>query len=262
MVFMEEAPLCPSLSFTPGGASLIDTPTDCEIVLVSARFPIFPIPEPVTGLSQILRRICRPHWYEIIELIKCSKGLSVGELAAALDMSYMGVKKHCVAMEKLGYLDTWRRPKTVGRPEKIYRLTKRLDPLFPGIGNEVCLSLLDAAGQFDPNAAEKMLYAYFLRRTGELLPLVEGGGLAERAEKLAAERRKQGYQSRFVAGQDERVDTIDEFHNPLEPLFERFPTVVRMEVQMFEKLLRTRVERSRSVNSGLILYRFALTSRS
>ena len=42
-----------------------------------------------------------------MELIKCSGGLSVGELAEVMGMSYMGVKKHCLAMHKLGLLETW-----------------------------------------------------------------------------------------------------------------------------------------------------------
>ena len=65
--------------------------------------------------------------------------MSVGELSEAMGMSYMGVKKHCIAMQKLGYLDTWRRPKDVGRPEKLYRITQKLDPLFPRIEDDVTL---------------------------------------------------------------------------------------------------------------------------
>ena len=50
-------------------------------------------------------------------------------------MSYMGIKDHCLALEKDGYLDTWRRPKPVGRPEMLYRLTDRARELFPGAYN-------------------------------------------------------------------------------------------------------------------------------
>ena len=49
-------------------------------------------------------------------------------------------------MQKLGYLDTWRQPKEVGRPEKLYRITSKLDPFFPSIEDGVTLSLLQAAG--------------------------------------------------------------------------------------------------------------------
>ncbi|MEM7396649.1 MAG: MarR family transcriptional regulator, partial [Verrucomicrobiota bacterium] len=62
-----------------------------------------------------LRKISRPHWLEILIHVKRSTGLSVSELAKALRMSYMGVKQHCQDLEKKGFLDTWRRPKEVGR---------------------------------------------------------------------------------------------------------------------------------------------------
>ena len=67
--------------------------------------------------NSVLQDISRPQWYDIMRHLKQSQGLVVGELCEKLDMSYMGVKQHCVALEKLGYLDTWRRPKKVGRPE-------------------------------------------------------------------------------------------------------------------------------------------------
>ena len=79
---------------------------------------------------KLLRDIARPQWLDIMRHLKRSSGLSVNELAGKLGMSYMGVKQHCVELEKRGYLDTWRRPKAIGRPEKVYRLTEKADPLF------------------------------------------------------------------------------------------------------------------------------------
>ncbi|MEM9018457.1 MAG: hypothetical protein AAGC68_15695, partial [Verrucomicrobiota bacterium] len=204
---------------------------------------------------KILKNISRPHWFDIVRLIKCSDGLSVGELAEELEMSYMGVKKHCLAMQKLGYLDTWRRPKEVGRPEKTYRVTERLNAIFPAIGDEVSLSILDAATQLEVNAAEKLLFAFFREQTERFAKKVTGADLEERARSLAAARADLGYFSE-VAYSAEGRPGINEFHNPLEPLFTKYPTLDRMEVQMFEKLLSVSVERSASKVSGLTRYRF------
>lgn len=214
----------------------------------------------MTGAAKILQRLSRPHWFEIIELIKCSQGMSVGELSEAMGMSYMGVKKHCLAMQKLGYLDTWRRPKDVGRPEKLYRLTKRLDPLFSQIDNQMGLAMLDAAAQLDPNAAEKMLFTYYRQHGDDLAPKVAGDSLAEKAAALASLRSEEGRYAEAWESEDGGL-WIDEYHNPLEPLFEKYPTLERMEVQMFEKLLGVPVERSVEKTSGLTLVRFELFSR-
>lgn len=214
----------------------------------------------MTAYLKILRRLSKPHWFDIIELIKCSGGLSVGELAEALGMSYMGVKKHCLAMQKLGWLETWRSPKAVGRPEKLYRLTERLAPLFPSIGNSVCLSILEAAGQLEPNAAEKLLLTFFRSETERLGAIVTGDSVQERAEKLAAARLAAGQYSRCLWSEEEGL-RIEEYHQPLQPLFEKYPTLERMEVQMFERLLGARVERSTTRTAGMTRYRFDIFPR-
>ncbi|MDF1853096.1 MAG: hypothetical protein P1U85_19825 [Verrucomicrobiales bacterium] len=214
----------------------------------------------MTPYLTILKNFSKPHWFDIIQLIKCSGGLSVGELSEELGMSYMGIKKHCLAMQKLGYLDTWRRPKDVGRPEKTYRITKKLDPLFPKISDEVSLSILEAATQLDPNAAEKLLFYFFRDQTESLAKLITADSVQERAEKLAAERSKRGYFS-FCYYSEEEGLYLEEFHNPLRSLFEKYETLERMEVQMFEKLLGAHVERTQSEVSGLTRYRFDLSPR-
>lgn len=209
---------------------------------------------------KILRRLAKPHWFDILELVKCTGGLSVGELAEALGMSYMGVKKHCLAMQKLGWLDTWRNPKAVGRPEKLYRLTEKVAPLFPQIGNEVCLAILEAAGQLETNAAEKLLLAFIRGEFERLGSVVVGDSVQERAEALAKARNASGHYSRCEWSEDEGL-RIEEFHHPLQPLFDRYPTLERMETQMFERLLGARVERSVARTAGLARYRFDILPR-
>tara|TARA_B100000927_G_scaffold63204_2_gene49619 strand:+ start:7616 stop:8260 length:645 start_codon:yes stop_codon:yes gene_type:complete len=214
----------------------------------------------VTPYLKILKNFSKPHWFEIIQLIKCSQGMSVGELSKSLNMSYMGVKKHCISMQKLGYLDTWRQPKEVGRPEKLYRITSKLDPFFPSIEDGVTLSLLQAAGQLDPNAAEKLLFAFFRDQTEKLAKLVTGDSVQERAERLADARLKMGYFSQCTYSESEGL-RIEEFHNPLSSLFSKYPTMERIEVQMFERLLGARVARSEASSAGLTRYRFDLSPR-
>lgn len=195
-----------------------------------------------------------------MELIKCSAGLSVGDLAKSLGMSYMGVKKHCLAMHKLGWLETWRNPKAVGRPEKLYRLTDRVAPLFPQVGNEMSLAILEASTQLEPNAAEKILFSVFRSRTEQLHTVVGGDTLGERATKLAAARSAAGHYSRFLED-GASGPAIEEFHNPLQPLFDRYPTLERMEVQLFERLLGARIERSVTRTAVQTRYRFDISPR-
>ena len=71
--------------------------------------------------QKLIREIGRSQRLDILTALKRRGGMSVKELAAHFQMSYMGIKDHCLSLEKEGYLDTWRRAKPVGRPEMLYR---------------------------------------------------------------------------------------------------------------------------------------------
>ena len=94
--------------------------------------------------QKLIREIGRSQRLDILTALKRRGGMSVKELAAHFKMSYMGIKEHCLALEKEGYLDTWRRPKPVGRPEMLYRLTTRARDLFPGAYNPLTAEVLEA----------------------------------------------------------------------------------------------------------------------
>ena len=49
--------------------------------------------------SEALHDISRPSCLAIIAELKRSGGLAIPELAKLLDMSYMGIKQHCIRLE-------------------------------------------------------------------------------------------------------------------------------------------------------------------
>ena len=78
-----------------------------------------------------------------------------------MKMSYMGIKQHCLTLERDGYLDTWRRPQKMGRPEMVYRLTQRTHDLFPVRQQRDDVAVAEiGAGNHGPNAPEKLLYTF------------------------------------------------------------------------------------------------------
>src|ERR1700757_4401125 len=130
----------------------------------SYRNPIKRISE--VGRSQRMR---------IIETLKKTQGLSVNELGERLKLSYMGVKQHCEELERQGYVDTWRRPKSVGRPEMIYRLTTKAQVFFPRGSDAATIELLHAANRlYGHAAAEKLLYSLFTAKTEEYMRKLHG----------------------------------------------------------------------------------------
>lgn len=194
----------------------------------------------------------------VLAEIKRSNGLSVGELAERMSLSYMGVKQHCNALEKEGYLSTQRRAKPVGRPEKVYVLTEKAKEFFPQKGTPFALDLLEAVDLvYGSLAAERLLHRLYSRRIEALRPRVSGSTLEERARQLAAAREEEGYMSRYEPS-GALFGQVLEFHSPILEILDRFPRTRDLERRLFERLLSTRVERCEDRAGGGLKVAFRL----
>ena len=201
-------------------------------------------------IQRLLAEIGRTQRLEIVNALKRSRGLSVNELVNRMRMSYMGIKQHCLTLQRDGYLDTWRRPQKMGRPEMVYRLTRRAHDLFQADSNRFTLELLESVQQiYGPNAPEKLLYNLFERKTASLKEKVKGSTVGERAKSLAKIRDFEGYMSEFV--NDDGGPQILECHTPLQNVLDKYPIIGRFEQEMFEQVLGTPVRRQETRNSGL-----------
>ena len=215
----------------------------------------FPLSVPnveITVNQRLLAEIGRTQRLEILNTLKRTRGLSVNQLVAKMKMSYMGIKQHCLTLERDGYLDTWRRPQRMGRPEMVYRLTRRSHALFQADSNAFTLDLLHSIEEIHgPNAPEKLLYNLFERKTNELKEKVKGATVQERAESLAHIRDQEGHMSQFVNEPNEGGPQILECHSPIMNLIEKYEIIGRLEQEMFEKVLQTPVRREETRTSGL-----------
>lgn len=201
--------------------------------------------------QRLIAEIGRTQRLEILNSLKRTRGMSVNELVGKMKMSYMGIKQHCLTLHRDGYLDTWRRPQKMGRPEMVYRLTRRTHDLFPTDSNQFTLELLKSIQEiYGPNAPEKLLYNVFEKKTAALRAKVKGETVAERAKWLARVRDGEGCMAQFTAS-GEGGPHIHECHSPIMNLLEQYPIIARFEQDMFEAVLGTRVRREMLRNSGL-----------
>lgn len=208
--------------------------------------------------QKLINEIGKSQRLKIINVLKRTQGLSVNELSERLGMSYMGIKDQCVELEKRRYLDTWRRPKPVGRPEVVYRLTLRAHELFPTTSNAATLSLLKAAAQlYGPAAPEKLLFRMF-QETGErYLSRIKGDTVSERARWLARVRDHEG----CMAGLErEESLCIVEHHSPILDLLHAYPLVARLEAELFQRILGAPVYREEAGTGGLYCCVFRIDS--
>ena len=207
---------------------------------------------------KIARSIARPQAVAILDLIKRSSGLSVNELAKQLKLSYMGAKQHCNELEKKGMLDTFRRPKDIGRPDMLYRLTPKAEAFYPEVGNELSIDLLESAAQlYGPSAPDKLLFNYFTKKADAYLKKIKGTTLSDRVASLAKLRDAEGYCSQVEIDGDQNV-TLVEFHNLFKNIILSFPNVGRLEELMLARVLGVRVQRLEQRLSGLTKITFQL----
>ena len=210
--------------------------------------------------QRLLAEIGRTQRLEILNSLKRSKGMSVNELVTKMKMSYMGIKQHCLTLQRDGYLDTWRRPQKMGRPEMVYRLTPRTHDLFQADSNQLTLELLTSSQEiYGPNAPEKLLYNLFERKTAALKGKVKGETVADRAKALAKIRDTEGHMAQFTTDEKDGGPQILECHSPIVNLLDRYPIVRRLEQDMVEALLGTSVRREETRNSGLYECAFYFT---
>ncbi len=171
--------------------------------------------------------------------LKQSNGLTVGEIAERLDMSYMGVKAQCLALEKIGFITSRNHHRGKGRPQLVYRLTAKGQELFRNDDTRLAVALLhEARTLFGPAAAEKLLFLYFQKQTAGYLEKLSVHPPGEsRLPALADLRNEDGHMARV------ENHCLVESHTPLAGLFEAFPAAVGMEESMISKALGVPVTR-------------------
>ncbi len=135
---------------------------------------------------------------EVLALLKRTGGLAVRALAERMDMSYMGVKQYCLELEKQGFLEVRREPRSegqTGRPTLVYRLTPKAHSLFPTATNDLTLELLEAVQRvYGPSAPEKLLYAVFQRRAETYRAALSDAGITGDAARVLEFSRMRDYE--------------------------------------------------------------------
>ena len=204
--------------------------------------------------QKLIRDIGRSQRLEILLALKRHGGMAVKEMAAQFRMSYMGVKQHCLDLEKEGYLDTWRHSKGKGRPEMLYRLTRRAQDLFPGVSHSLTVEVLEAVQQtYGLAAPTKLLFGIFNGRAEYYRLKIQFNGVRERADSLVRLRDAEGYMAELSRDAEDgpRFLQITEHHSPIEEILRHYPIVARLERELFERVLGCPVGREERCTPGV-----------
>jgi predicted ArsR family transcriptional regulator len=193
-------------------------------------------------MLQHAREIAPSVSWDILGLVKRSGGMCVKELSAKLKMSYMGVKQHCDDLKRRGYLDTWRRPKKTGRPEKIYRPAEKLDLVLPNWSSELSVSLLSLIAQaYGETVPERLLYSFLQQKVERWNGKLKSKKPAERATELAKLRNGDGWMCEVI--EDAEGLRLVDHHSPLAEIARLYPSLPELEVRVLSRIFGHTLQR-------------------
>lgn len=180
---------------------------------------------------------------------------SVAELAAALQLSEVAIRRHLHVLERDGLIEaeTVRRDGP-GRPSSVYALTDRAHRLFPDNSAQLAIELLT---YLEEEHGHEALLGFMrwraTRQGGRYAMALDGIAGSDGAERLAELLSEDGYlaEAEQVTDADGRtVLELTQGHCAIKEIAEQHPEICAYETQLFSELLGTTVSREKTIAGG------------
>lgn len=143
------------------------------------------------GLKDTTRR-------QILNYLKQHGRATVDEIATAIGITSMGVRRHLLALENADFVSMQLERRPLGRPTHVYRLTESAEALFPQTYHQLALQILDSLVELE---GERKLAQVFERRKQKLLAAyadrLQGKDLAGRVAALTRIMTEDGYMAEW-----------------------------------------------------------------
>ncbi|MBI4024438.1 MAG: hypothetical protein HY360_05615 [Verrucomicrobia bacterium] len=198
--------------------------------------------------ARLLRRFAQSRKYRILCALKRHGARSVPDLLRSIRLSYMGIKQHCVELERDGFLVKKRKPKAAGRgrPEQMYELTAAAADFFPRHDTSLVRQVMSVLKRiYGTNAPEKVLFTIYQDVIQEYRKKMESLLIEDRLRDFLRLREQDGYLLEAKPeGNSRRWDVI-ECHSPIVGLVEEFPILRNFELQLYQKVLHPHVRQSK-----------------
>ncbi len=181
------------------------------------------------------------------------------DLAEALEISPQAIRRHLKDLEEEGLIEHQAVQTGMGRPQHVYRLSRKGRDRFPNRYEDFAVSLLDALTEtVGQDQVSSILRKQWQRKAIEYRDRVGTGSVQERVAKLVELRKAEGYMAEWYALKPSPLDNsaVDQFivaeHNcAIQNVAESHPTVCGHELEMFAAVLPDcTVERTHWINQG------------
>ncbi|TAK64104.1 HTH domain-containing protein [Methylobacter sp.] len=190
--------------------------------------------------------------HQILEhLLENRKGLSVDELAKALDISRTGVQQHFVVLERDGYIKKSTFNKTAGRPVTIYVLTDKGNNYFPKQYAWFSALIL---GDLQQEIGAERFKAYMQRLGSKLADKLrgkfEGKNLIERIDELAIVMTDFGFQVKVGTESETESPHMQAYNCIYHDLAQKHHEICEFDLALMSSLLDKEVEQLSCMAKG------------
>lgn len=204
----------------------------------------------------------------IVKLLKTEGPLGTAQLAERLGLTAMAVRLHLYALQGEGLVAAEDRPVPVGRPAKLWRLTREADRHFPEAYAELSVALIDAMQDaFGAEGIDRVLASRCARQQADYAKRIRPNDpLEKRLKELAQVRTEEGYMAEVRPDEEGGGFLLVENHCPICAAANACQGFCSTELDLFRTVLGpgVEVERVEHIVSGdqRCAYRVTPTARA
>lgn len=213
------------LFYSAGGISIFSN-TD-RVTAVQSGKPISTVQPPTTKV-------------DILRVLLKREQASAQELADYLGISRQAMRRHLRDLEEDDLIQYEAVALGPGRPQHLYRLSRKGRARFPEGYDHFAVSLLNTLAETLPaEDVQEVLQRQWQRKAEEYRQQIGFGPLADRVAKLVTLRRAEGYMAEWhpVEGGNGNQFVVTEFNCAIASVAESFPQVCNHELELFASAL-------------------------
>ncbi|MBE7149514.1 ArsR family transcriptional regulator [Bacillus mycoides] len=174
---------------------------------------------------------------EIVQLLKIKGEHTVAELAEALEITEMAIRRHLSKLENDELIYSKMVRQQVGRPTYLYGLSQKGEDTFPKEYKQFAIEILDDLARMGDEKILRYVLQERTKRMEEQLQkkISNQSNLAYKVQEIAAMQEKNGYMVQ-IKRDGENSFVIEKQNCPLKEIAERFPQVCEDEKDMYKRL--------------------------
>lgn len=180
---------------------------------------------------------------KIMNMLKTKPGQGVAPIAESLGLTEMAVRRHLITLQNDGLVRTELVRQGMGRPLRIYFLTKSAEHEFPNNYHRLALELLNELEADNRDHVTKLFQRRKNRLHDQYSIRMEGKSLAERVIELTSIQNTGGYMAEWKRLENGDY-VIDEFNCPISQVAGVYEEACECELQLFQSLLQAPVKRT------------------